>query len=170
MARKARSDEDTPARLVQTLLRGYAERGVFRSFSAGTTRGGTTPFTMTWHHGRQFRLVLESATRTVAFPELLPGVSARSPMLKELKAFLHPFVTEDVPPHRRLDPSKAQLKVTARAGNVSLAVVAERGELEYATRRIVHLAQEVFMVFLPDGPYYDYRVEHLGLDPDAVWA
>jgi hypothetical protein len=25
------------------------------------------------------------------------------------------------------------------------------------------------MVFLWDGPYYEYRVESLGLDPDAAW-
>jgi len=25
-------------------------------------------------------------------------------------------------------------------------------------------------VFLPDGPYHEYRVEQLGVDPEAVWA
>ena len=32
-------------------------------------------------------------------------------------------------------------------------------------RRLVHIAHEIYMVFLPDGPYQDYRVEKLGLDP-----
>jgi hypothetical protein len=42
------------------------------------------------------------------------------------------------------------------------------GEFEYCTRRLVHLAQEVFMVFLPDGPYDAYRIDKLGLDPNVA--
>jgi hypothetical protein len=160
----------TPARQVRDVLEGYAERGVFRSLSGGATRGGTTTFTMVWHHGREFRLVVDKAGRSVSFPSLLPGVPARSSMLKELKAFLHQFETDEVPAHRRIEQSKAQLTVSSRAGHVTLALAVKPGQLEYATRRLVHLVQEVFMVFLPDGPYYDYRVEHLGLNPDTVWA
>jgi hypothetical protein len=168
MARK--KPVDTPARLVRDVLGGYAERGVFRSFSGAETRGGKTTFTMVWHHGRQFRIVLDLAGRTVSFPELLSGVPARSPMLKALKAFLHQFETDEVPAHRRIDPAKTQLRISSRGGRVALGLAIKKGEFEYATRRLVHLAQEVFMIFLPDGPYYEYRVEHLGLDPEAVWA
>jgi hypothetical protein len=62
------------------------------------------------------------------------------------------------------------LRVTARGGSVSLALAVRGGEWEYCTRKLVHLAHEVFMVFLPDGPYDLYRVDKLGLDPAAVWA
>ena len=158
------------ARVVSQVLKGYAERGVFRSFGEGARRGPRTTYQMVWHHGRTFQFVFDSAAGVVAFPALLPDVPARSPMLKELKAFLHRFETDDVPEHRRIDSTKARLQVTRRVGGVSLALVVKRGELEYCTRRIVHLAQEVFMVFLPDGPYYEYRVEKLGLDPNVAWA
>lgn len=168
MARHAQFD--THARVVSDVLKGYAERGVFRSFSEGERRGGKMTFTMVWHHGRRFRLVLDSAAGAVSFPALLPGVPARSPMLKELKAFLRRFETAEVPEHRRIDPAKARLRIAVRAGSVSLALAVRKGEFEYCTRRLVHLAQEVFMVFLPDGPYDDYRVEKLGLDPNRAWA
>jgi hypothetical protein len=168
MARRARAD--TRVRQVSEVLRGYAGRGVFRSISDGEPRGACTSFTMVWHHGLVFRFVLDAAAGIVAFPALLPAVPARSPMATELRAFLDQFQTAGVPPHRRIDPAKAQLRLTFRGGMVSLALVVKNGEFEYATRRLVHLAQEVFMVFLPDGPYYDYRVEKLGLDPDTVWA
>lgn len=167
MARRAGLDD---ARIVSDVLRGYAERGVFRSFSEGPRRGGKTTFKMLWHYQRVFRLDLDSAAGTIGFPALLPGVPARSPMLKDLKAFLHRFETDEVPPHRRIDRSKARLQITARAGSVSLALSVKNGELEYCARRLVHLAQEVFMIFLPDGPYYEYRVEQLGLDPNLVWV
>ena len=80
------------------------------------------------------------------------------------------FETDQVPDHRRIDPKKARLKVAARAGSVSVALTIRNAEWEYGTRRLVHLAQEVFMVFLHDGPYSDYRVAQLGLDPESVWA
>ena len=158
------------SRAVGRLLRGYAERGVFRSFTEGQRRGSTTTFQMVWHHGRLFRFVLDTTGDVVSFPTLLPQVPAGSPMQKELKAFLRPFETEEVPLHRRIDPAKARLRITRRTGGLSLGLAVKNGEFEYCTRRLVHLAQEVFLVFLPDGPYYEYRVEKLGLDPNVAWA
>ena len=161
---------ETHVRRVSDVLKDYAGRGVFRSISDGDRRAGKTTFTMVWHHGRVFHFVLDCTAGTVSFPELLPGVPARSSMARELKAFLGRFETADAPPHRRIDSTRARLRIRNRRGSISLALVVKKGEFEYATRRLVHLAQEVFMVFLPDGPYYDYRIAKLGLDPDTVWA
>jgi hypothetical protein len=164
------TDADRHTRLVRDLLKDYASRGVFRSFHEEPPRAGKTTFTILWHHGRTFRFVLDVRGSAVSFPALLPGVPARSAMAKELKAFLTRFQTDAVPAHRRVDPARARLEVGIRGGSVSLGLAVRRGEFEYAARRLVHLAQEVFMVFLVDGPYYDYRVEQLGLDPESVWA
>jgi len=157
-----------PARVVGDVLRGYVERGVLRSVSHEKRRGTRTGFTMIWHHGRSFQLELSSGA--VSFPALLPGVTSGSPMAKDLRAFLRRFETEEVPAHRRIDPRKARLRVAVRRGRVSLGLSVKHGEYDYCTRRLVHLVQEVFMVFLPDGPYHDYRIETLGLDPERVWA
>ena len=161
---------DPQARTVGELLQGYAARGVVRAVSDGDRRRGKTTFTLLWHHGRHFRLVLDPAASTVSFPSLLPAAPARSPMVRELKAFLHRFETDQVPAHRRVDLAKAHLRVAVRSGTVSLALTVLDGDVEYATRRLVHLAHEVFMVFLPDGPYDAYRVEQLGLDPNQAWT
>jgi hypothetical protein len=168
MARSTRVDD--PTQTVTRLLRGYAERGVFRSLSEGDNRSGRTTFTMVWHHGRPFRLVIDHTASLVSFPNLLPGIPSRSAMLTELRAFLRQFESTRVPEHRRIDRTKGQLRLTARGGAVTVGIGVKNGEWEYCTRRLVHLVQEIFMVFLPDGPYYEYRVEHLGLDPDSVWA
>ena len=155
---------------IADLLRGYLDRGVFRSLGAPEPRGDRVAFTIVWHHGRTFRLVLRTRQRLVAFPELLPRVPARSPMMKELRIFLRQFESPEMPPHRRIDPAKGQLRVETNPKGASIGVAVRAGEWEYCTRKLIHLAQEIYLVFLPDGPYQDYRIEKLGLDPDSVWT
>jgi hypothetical protein len=168
MARRVH--DDTEVRRVGDVLRDYAGRRVFRSISEGDRRAGKTSFSIVWHHGLSFRFVLDPVGGTVSFPALLPGVPSRSSMAKELKAFLGQFETDQVPPHRRIDSGKASLQIAGRGGSISVGLQVKDLDFEYATRRLVHLAQEVYMVFLPDGPYSDYRIEKLGLDPDNVWV
>jgi hypothetical protein len=159
-----------PAEIVEQVLRGYVDRGVFRSLGAAVTRGGQTAFTLVWHHGRSFRVVVDPTARTVSFPAVLPAIPARSPMLGELRHFTGQFTSSVLPPHRRVDPEKGRLRLTPRPTGVSLSLTVLGGEWEYCTRRLVHIAHEIYMVFLPDGPYQEYRVQKLGLDPDAVWT
>jgi len=159
-----------PAVAVETILRGYVDRGVFGSLGAPVPRGAQTAFRIVWHHGRSFRLIVDRTARTVSFPAVLPAISARSPMLGELRRFTRQFTSAGLPPHRRVDPAKGRLRLASRPAGVSLSLTVIRGEWEYCTRRLVHIAHEIYMVFLPDGPYQDYRVEKLGLDPDAVFT
>jgi hypothetical protein len=170
-ARKRRAPTRQPAAAaIAELLRGYLDRGVFRSLGTPEPRGDCLVFTMVWHHGRTFRLVVRPHQRTVAFPELLPRVPPRSPMMKELRTFLRQFESAEMPSHRRIDPGKGTLHISRNARGVSVSVAVRAGEWVYCTRKLVHLAHEIYLVFLPDGPYQDYRIEKLGLDPDAVWT
>jgi hypothetical protein len=150
-------------------LRGCVDRG-FSAARRGHSTGARTAFTIVWHHGRTFRLIVDRAARTVSFPAVLPAIPARSSMLGELHRFTRQFTSAELAPHRRVDPAKGRLRLASRPAGVSLSLSVNRGEWEYCTRRIVHIAHEIYMVFLPDGPYQDYRVEKLGLDPDAVWT
>ncbi len=48
--------------------------------------------------------------RRCCFPEVLPGVPARSPMYRELAGFLEgAAVPDQMPEHRRVDPAKARV-------------------------------------------------------------
>ena len=49
---------------------------------------------------------------------------------------------------------------------VSIGISIRDQDFEYATRKLIHTVHEIFLVFLREGPYYEYMVEHLGLDPD----
>jgi hypothetical protein len=151
---------------VTAILQGYAEKSVFRGFSAHPEGDGKATYRMVWHQDRPFELLLDVPGKTLRFPALLPGVPARSPMYYELQAFLKSRQTAEMPEHRRVNPAKARLTSSNQRGVVSLKLTVKDGDFDYATRKIVHIVHEIFMVFLVDGPYFEYMVEQLGLDPD----
>jgi len=111
-------------------------------------------------------MLLDVGQKTLLFPEVLPGVPARSPMYRELQAFLKLRQSEELPEHRRVNPAKARLASVNKRGIVSVTVTAKDGDFDYATRKIIHIVHEIFLIFLVDGPYFEYMVEHLGLDVD----
>jgi len=71
-----------------------------------------------------------------------------------------------MPEHRRVNPAQARLTASNQRGAVSLTLAVKDGDFDYATRKMIHIVHEIFMVFLVDGPYFEYMVEQLGLDPD----
>jgi hypothetical protein len=155
----------SPVAAVTGVLREYSEKALFRGFAAGRALNGKARFSFVWHYGRTFELVLDAHKKTLQIERLLPGVDAA--MYKELKAFLAARQTNEYPPHRRIDPARGSLRTSRRPGNVAISVLVKQPEdYGYATRKLIHLVHEVFLGFLVDGPYHEYMVEHLGLDPD----
>lgn len=121
---------------------------------------------MIWHHDRPFEMLLDVGKKALQFPEVLPGVPARSQMYRDLRAFLKERQSEEMPEHRRVNPAKARLAWSNKRGIVSVTVTARDGDLDYATRKIIQIVHEIFLIFLVDGPYFEYMVQHLGLDED----
>jgi hypothetical protein len=158
--------KNSPVTLVTRILEEYAAKAVFRGFSAHPKTGGRAAYKMVWHYDRPFDLLLDAPKRTLRFPAVLPGVPPRSVMYRELRAFLKERHSADVPEHRRVNPVKARVTLSNKIGVVSITLRAKDGDFEYATRKIIHIVHEIFMVFLVDGPYFEYMVEQLGLDPD----
>jgi hypothetical protein len=158
--------KNSPVALVTRILEEYAAKAVFRGFSAHPKAGGKAAYKMVWHHDRPFELLLDASKRTLRFPAVLPGVPARSAMYRELRAFLKERHSGEVPEHRRVNPVKARVTLSNKAGVVALTLRAKDGDFDYATRKIIQVVHEIFLVFLVDGPYYEYMVEQLGLDPD----
>jgi hypothetical protein len=170
VAKRQRPPRSKEVRAVGEVLRTYAENGSFRSFSEGKLRVGKMPYRMVWHYNREYQLLLEIEASSLSFPGLLPGVRAGSAVHKDLRQFLKLFTSDEMPEHRRVDPNKGEILLIAKRGALTLGISIKNGEYEYCTRRLIHIVQEVFMVFLNDGPYYEYRIEQLGLDPDVAWA
>jgi hypothetical protein len=149
--------------LIGRVLERYAERGVLRGYSPGPPTRGKASFKLLWHRGRAFELVLDKRHSTMCLSVVLPAVSPKSKMDRDLKEFVASRHSEDLPEHRRINPQKAQVRCINRGGNFSLAMVVEDGDYEYGTRKLIHLVHEIYLGFLSDGPYFDYMVETLDL-------
>lgn len=121
---------------------------------------------MVWHYDRRFELLLDAREKTLRFPALLPGVPTRSAMYRALQAFVKERRSPDVPEHRRVNPAKARIALANQKSAVSLTLTVKDADFEYAARKIIQVVHEIFLIFLVDGAYYEYMVEHLGLDPD----
>jgi len=165
---KTRKSGQTSAdvEVVTSILEGYAAKAVFRGFSAHPKRGGRAVYKMIWDHDRPFELLLDVGRKTLEFPQVLPGVPVRSAMYRDLRAFLKERQSGELPEHRRVNRFKARLSVVNQRGTISITMTVRDGDFDYATRKLVHVVHEIFLIFLVDGPYLEYMVEHLGLDPD----
>ncbi|HYL76025.1 MAG TPA: hypothetical protein VEU96_17580 [Bryobacteraceae bacterium] len=152
--------------LVGGILKNYADRGVFRGFSAGPVRGGRATFKMLWHRDRFFELILDVSKKTMRFPIVLPDVPADSTMYREFREFVESRHSPDLLEHRRIDSKKTRLRAGNRGGNASLTMTVKGKNFEYGVRKLIHAVHETYLVFLSDGRYYDYMVETLGFDPD----
>lgn len=151
--------------IVAFALENYAQRGVFRGFSQDL-RPTKAVFRLLWHRERVFELTFESNKNTLRFSQVLPNVDAA--MFRDLQEFIRLRFLPELPDHRRIDPDKVQVQPTRRNGNVALTLLILDGDDEYAVCKFIHLVHEIFLTFLLDGRYYDYKVENFDLDPDHI--
>jgi hypothetical protein len=140
---------------VAQLLQRYADRGVFRSFSAVNVRGGKRKFCFEYPPNRHIELLVDPKNGSLALPRLLPNAPADSQIYRDLKSFVVSRQQPQIPEHRRIDPKRATAKCTNRKGSVAITVSATNGDLEYACRCAVKLVSEIFLGFL-NGPYAEY--------------
>jgi len=115
-----------------------------------------------WFRNRNYEFVVDTKKASIVCPVVLPQVDAA--LYAKLKTFLKSRQSDEVPTHRRIDPAKAKITSTNRAGNVAITLTAKDGDYEYTVRKFVNLINEVFQVFLHE--HFDYQVEAFDLDPD----
>jgi hypothetical protein len=162
---KNSSDTDT----VRALLQHYATRGAFRSFSeVQRASGRVAEFQFSWFRDVRFRVTYNPARQTLTFVDLLPAVPARSAMDRHLRTFIASRSDKSVPEHRRVDLKKVSVSVLNRKNAISVAFALKPRQIEYGTRKAVHLVHEVLMDFLNDSEYVDYNIEHFNLNPEMA--
>lgn len=153
---------------VSATLEDYAARGVFRAFGRGPSSRGKHEFRLVWHRDQKLRLVFDSRSDTLRFPDLLPEMPNDSAVFKELKAFVKSRQGASLPDHRRIDPERAQVRLYNRGGTVSLNLKVLDGDFEYGTQRLVTLVHELFVSFFTESHGYEYLIETFELDPDDI--
>jgi hypothetical protein len=162
---KNSSDTDT----VRALLQHYATRGAFRSFSeVPRASGRLAEFQFLWFRDVRFRVTYNPATRALTFVDLLPAVAARSEMDRHLRAFIASRSEPSVPEHRRVDLKKVGVSVLNRKNAISIAFALKPRQIEYGTRKAVHLVHEVLMDFLNESQYVEYNIDHFNLNPEMA--
>ena len=155
---------------VSEVLQSYAARGFLRGVGAHQIVNGKVQYHLRWHYDQVFVFQMDRAGKTLTFPALLRSVPARSEMYACIGEFLSTFVSGERPSHRSVNKKKARIEWSNKRGTVVLAMEVLDGDLAYATRKLINIVHEFFVVFLREGPYFDYRVKYLGLNPDADWA
>ena len=140
--------------LVRARLQAYADRGVFRGFSEQRPVRGTHRFRFSWLGTQPLNLTYAPETGMFVFRSVCPGVAARSPILRDLRAFVADRASPRLPDHRRVDRRRATLRCRASRGAVSLELVATRNHHEYGVGKIVNLVHEVFLYLHAYHPEY----------------
>jgi hypothetical protein len=162
---KNSSDIDT----VRGLLQHYATRGAFRSFSeVPRVSRRLVEFQFLWFRDVRFRVTYNPGARMLTFVDVLPAVPARSEMDRRLRAFIASRSVKSVPEHRRVDLKKVHVSVVNRNSAISIAFALKPRQIEYGTRKAVHLIHEVLMDFLNDSQYVEYNIEHFNLNPEMA--
>jgi hypothetical protein len=151
---------------VTKTLESYANRGVFRAFSRVSASKESVSYRMQWHKEKFYDLVFDVSRNSLRFLVVLPK-TPRS-MYDDFKKFVAGRQSEEVVAHRRIDPKKVRLSCSHKNGNISLLLISKDGDMEYATKKLINLMHEVFMVFLRDGLYYEYVIETFEIDRDQL--
>lgn len=156
-----------PLTVVASILEGYASRGVFAGFRQCKTQARQAEFAVQWHFRQVLAIRLDAAQSTLTLPNFIPKASAAPNVRAELGTYLRRCASPQRPPHRRIDPEKTRLSCYTRNDAVSLRITVRDGDYDYATRRLVHLVNEIFLDFLREPQYVEYMVAHMGMNPET---
>ena len=146
--------ETVAAATVRKALQQYADRGVFRGFSATRGRSSTQEFRFTWLTRAPMVLSHDGAAATLTFKELLPEVARASPLLADVEALIRAQSGPTVVKHRRIDKRRLDVRCVLRRGKVSVVLHAKGRSEAYAVQRGVNLVHEIFMLLQTSYPEY----------------
>ena len=141
--------------IVQKKLQGYADRGIFRSFDTGKTKGSKTEFRFVWLEDTTFTVVCDHEKNTLQLKNLLPEIESHSFIDDALRKYISERSDESLPAHRRVDSKRATLTYTNRKQNVSLSLTIQKNQYAYAVTKLLNLTNELF------GHLHMYHIQYL---------
>lgn len=144
--------------IVRKTLREYADRGVFGSFTEKALKNSKVQFDFLWLHNRRYTLVFDGEKGSLTFKDCFPHVPAGSEIYGGIKDFLKERSDSKLRAHRRIDPTRAVVACSMRSGKVSLRVEVRRNQYMYATKKLLNLVHETFLMI--DQCFTEYLHEH----------
>lgn len=141
------------ARRVNAVLADMVHRETLKEVQFGRIRVGRVVHRIRWHHDRMYRFALDLDAQAVALSSFLP---ARLPpqLLRDLQSFLRVPAAHSVIGH-------GDVRVFARHGALTLAIVVNGDAYEHCTEQLVSLGDRILRELLDRPPYRQYRVERL---------
>jgi hypothetical protein len=155
---------------VSAALQEYADRGVFRGLTNVTDTPDISVYHVIWHFNRRLAIAFDYNRRSITVRNIFPNLPQDSQMYRSLLTYVARFKSRGRPNHRRITSAVGLLECVHVGENVSLRLELKRNDYALGVRKIVLAIHELFRDFLLNGPYYEYQVEHLGLDPDTMFA
>ena len=151
--------------VIKLKLQEYVDRGVFRSLNDVSVSRGIYAFRFTWFAPHPFDLTYTPTTRRLVFRRLLPEISARSSLYKDLRAFVGGRSGDDLPAHRRIDRKRIQVSCLSRSRAVSIVMQLKPGNhYKYSVIKIINLVHEIFIML--HSRYPEYLWEHFDVSQE----
>lgn len=123
----------------------YARRGVFRGFDHRETEEGAE-FRFYWLGPRPFHVRFTRERDTLTVDRLLPAIREDSPVLTDLEQLLRERAEGDLPPHRMVDPGRAEVElVRQQDDHLGLVLRVVDGHHEYGVRKLLNLVNEIWV-------------------------
>ena len=148
------------------LIDDYVARGIFRAAALPSEKSGREVFRIVWFQNQEMTLSIDTRRAAARLLDVLPPIAARSTIDRELRSWLRERADAKLPEHRRINPEHVQAKLQNRAGQMQLAMTSLKGDPLFATRKLLHLTNELYLDFLSAAERYNWIVETFELDPD----
>jgi hypothetical protein len=149
---------------MDAVLAAYAARGTFERVPTAEVTEPVTAFR--WFRGIEFRLRARHRARRLCLEGALAAVPSRSPLDRALRVWLAGRHDTSLPPHRRIDPACMQVGWRNRGGRMDLEARVLDADWGSATRRLIHLLNELYLDVLARPAHHEWLVETFDLDPD----
>jgi hypothetical protein len=161
---------EAAGQVLARVLDDYAGRAMLRSLSIRRGRGAALQCSFRWFRDRELAIELGARGAHLRLHGALEHVPPRSPLDRALRDWLRSRQAQSVAEHRRLDPARVRLMLRNQDGAISVCLQSLDGDMEYATRKLIHLLNELYLDFLANQAPFDWLVQSFGLDPDnPVW-
>lgn len=139
---------------MRALLRQYAERGVFRGFSARRGPRGADEYRFTWLTRAPTIVRFDPVGRVLTFTDLLPNMEHGSAVVQDVEALVAGRSAAALPAHRRVERRRATVRCEHRRRRLSVVVAIRPGQVAYGVRRGVNLVHEIFVLLQASHPEY----------------
>jgi hypothetical protein len=152
-------------------LSGFASKGFFNGFSVSKTTSNLAEYQFRWHFNCDFELKLNTKSKKITMPMVLPLVKSRSAMDKDFREFINELSDPDLPDHRRFN--EKQLSVTNKDSKLSLSMQlpddVNSESIVDEVGKFISVIHQVFKIFLKNGQYDEYVSGTYRIDADSFW-